>query len=265
MAFFRCSMNSEAMGGEVRYLVLLPSMKSYHLTNPKTKPFSYESVQNLKTLVLLHGVTSCGEEWLHHTGIVRYAEWKHIAVVIPEGKNSYYTDQPGGPRYGTFIGDELMQAVRAFFPLSARREDTVIAGLSMGGYGAVKTALKYPENFGTAVSLSGTLNMLEIVQNPQEKPFFRTEKFFHSRFGDLTPPAVLEHDLLTLFDRNSDRGIQNPAVDIKCGTEDHLYEMSLWLRDSLMERDAEVSYEEGPGSHTWKYWDGELEKVVRSL
>ena len=109
----------------------------------------------LKTLYLLHGLYGCHTDWLTLTNIRRYATEKHIAVIMPAAENAFYIDgKLPGQQYGAFVGDELIRLTRRLFHLSDKRDDTVFAGLSMGGAGAIRAACLYPQNFGAAAGIS---------------------------------------------------------------------------------------------------------------
>lgn len=97
------------------------------------------------TLYLLHGLSDDDSIWLRRTSIERYVAQMGIAVVMPQVHRSFYTDMAAGGQYWTFISEELPALARSFFPLSAKREDNFVAGLSMGGYGALKLGLRKPE------------------------------------------------------------------------------------------------------------------------
>ena len=106
-------------------------------------------------LWLFHGLHGDHTSWMRQSGIEKYAKEHRIAVVMPDADRSWYTDTAYGAKYLTFVACELPDVCRSFFRgMSDRREDTLIAGLSMGGYGAIKAALTYPERFGGAASLS---------------------------------------------------------------------------------------------------------------
>ena len=114
---------------------------------PRKAPF--------KTLFLLHGISGNHADWISETRIRSWAESHGIAVVMPSGYNAFYLDQPEAHNYyGRFVGQELVEVARRMFPLSDRREDTFIGGISMGAYGALRNGLKYCETFPTACSSS---------------------------------------------------------------------------------------------------------------
>ena len=121
-------------------------------------------------LYLLHGLSDDDTIWLRRTSIERYAAPLGLAVVMPQVARSFYTDEAHGNRYWTFLSEELPQLARSFFHLSDRREDTFVAGLSMGGYGALKWALHRPGRFAAAASLSGALDLVAVSQDEWRKP-----------------------------------------------------------------------------------------------
>ncbi len=97
-----------------------------------------------QTLYLLHGYSGDSTDYADFTGIVRYADDARIAVVMPSAYNGFYTDNPKGPRYWRYVSEELPQVCQSLFPLSTLREDNFVAGLSMGGHGAMKMAIMKP-------------------------------------------------------------------------------------------------------------------------
>ena len=110
-------------------------------------------------LYLLHGLTDDHTGWQRYTSIERYADEAGLAVVMPAVHHSFYTDEVHGHAYWTYVSEELPALVHRLFRVSDRPEDTFAAGLSMGGYGAVKLALSHPDRYAAAASLSGTLDI----------------------------------------------------------------------------------------------------------
>ena len=149
MAVFEVNFHSESLGRTVPMYVILPTDKTYFPGMPRR-----EEGKPYKTLYLLHGVIGNYTDWLYSTRIKKYAEDRDLCVVMPSGDNSMYLDQ-GVDFYGEFVGKELVEFTRKTFPLSRKREDTYIGGLSMGGFGAMRNGLKYHETFGAIISLSG--------------------------------------------------------------------------------------------------------------
>src|SRR5688500_7662463 len=148
-------------------------------------------------LYLLHGLSDDDTIWLRRTSIERYVAPLGLAVVMPQVHRSFYTDEHYGGRYWTFLSAELPELVGSWFQVSQRREDTFVGGLSMGGYGAVKWALRKPERFAAAASLSGALDLagLRTRRIRPEDP-----RLFDRIHGEASP-AGTDDDLLALLGR----------------------------------------------------------------
>ena len=129
----------------------------------------HHSAGSPPVLYLLHGLSDDDTIWLRRTSIERYVAPLGLAVVMPQVHRSYYTDEAYGGRYWTFLSEELPQLVDTFFRLSTDRRDTFVAGLSMGGYGAIKWALRQPHRFAAAASLSGVLDVAAGEQGTAER------------------------------------------------------------------------------------------------
>src|SRR5206468_7967478 len=147
-------------------------------------------------LYLLHGLSDDDTIWLRRTSIERYVAPLGLAVVMPQVHRSFYTDGVYGGRYWTFLSEELPELVGSLFRVSGRREDTFVAGLSMGGYGALKWALRQPQRFAAAASLSGAVDVARLRGGR-----FRSEdpRMFERIFGD-QEIAGTPDDLLWLLD-----------------------------------------------------------------
>ena len=109
----------------------------------------------MQTLILLHGYSGSETDWLYNTQISALAGRYNLAILCPNGGNSFYLDGPEtGRQYGAFVGEELPDYAARLFGLSRDRADTFIGGFSMGGFGAIHTALQYPERFSKVISFS---------------------------------------------------------------------------------------------------------------
>ena len=212
------------------------------------------------TLYLLHGLTDDHTIWQRRTSIERYVAPLGLAVVMPAVHRSYYTDMARGYRYFTFVSEELPAIARSFFPLSHEREDNFVAGLSMGGYGAFKMALSRPERFAAAASLSGALDRARSVARLKEDSEERRER--QNGFGDLSELEGSENDLFFLAERMAEIRGQAPRLFQWCGTEDFLYEDNIRFRDHARKLGLDLTYEEGPGDHDWRYWDETIRRVT---
>ena len=131
-----------------------------------------------------------------------------------------------------------------------------IGGLSMGGFGALHTGLKYPETFGGIMALSSALIIyhLKDMKPDMKDPVMANYEYYVNAFGDLQKAERSDHNPEVLFKRNKKNGIKNPKIYMACGTEDFLLEPNHMLRDFLKKQKADFLYEEGPGIHDWNFW-----------
>ena len=182
MALMEVNFFSKALMRPVTMNVILPADKVFfgEETEEENKPF--------KTLYLLHGVMGNYTDWVTGTCIKRWAEEKNLAVVMPSGANMFYMDHPNAnENYSEFIGKELVKITRRMFPLSYKKEDTFIAGLSMGGYGAIRNGLKYHDTFGYIAGLSSAMILEKMgIADDSSPMFFEKKSFLESVFGDLS-------------------------------------------------------------------------------
>ena len=215
--------------------------------------------KKFKTLYLLHGYWGNYTDWVSGTRIQRWAEERDLAVVMPSGDNAFYVDRPATNNcYGQFIGEELVEVTRRMFPLSRKREDTFIGGLSMGGYGAVRNGLKYHDTFSAIISFSGVLQMCEALDNDSS---LADIPFMEGIFGNLKKAANSDmNPSFMVKELAGKKGL--PAVYLACGTEDFLLSHSQAFRDLLKVNGFDVTYEEGPGDHNWDFWDTYIKKAL---
>ena len=233
---------SEALTLRSTMYVLLPQRS---LAETKTK-----RTPKYRTLYLLHGHSDDHTAWMRWSNIEKYVEGLNLAVVMPAVNLSFYTDMVYGGKYWTFISEEVPAVVRDMFPLSNKREDNFVAGLSMGGYGAFKLALTYPDRYAAAASLSGALDVRETAKahGRRDDKVFLAE--MRNIFGDERKVANSKHDLFTLAKRVA-KGPVKPRLYQACGTEDFLYSDNVRFRDHVRNLPLDLTYEEGPGEHAW--------------
>ena len=212
-----------------------------------------------KSLLLLHGLTDDHSLWQRRSSIERYAEERNIAVIMPTTKLGFYTNALHGERWQDFIFDELPMLCRRMLPqLSHRREDNFVAGLSMGGYGALKAALARPDLFSKAAIFSAAVDIAALVDMPRGD-FNLKENFYEDIFGPAASIPGSGNDLFAAAERlTKDR----PEIYIWCGTEDFLYDMNLRMRDHLTALGYAVRYSESPGGHHWVHWDREIKNAL---
>lgn len=210
------------------------------------------------TLYLLHGLSDDHTIWQRMTSIERYVRGLPLAVVMPAVHRSFYADMKHGGRYWQFIHEELPALCERLFPLSGKREDRFAAGLSMGGYGALKLGLLCPERYAAVASLSGAVDMAALGEASIE----RDASFFTDIFGTLDELRESDNDLASVARRLIDRGEPMPRVYFACGTEDFLYENNQGFL-AKFQKPLAITYEEGPGAHTWAFWDAYIPKALR--
>jgi len=209
------------------------------------------------TLYLLHGMSDDHTIWQRRTSIERYVADKGIAVVMPCVHLSWYTDMHCGPKYWTYISEELPAICRQFFPnMSDRREDTWAAGLSMGGYGALKLGLRASDTFSKVVSLSGGLDVCDIVS----RPMISGSAYWETVFGPANKVKGSENDLFACAERLKASGKPLPEIYMWCGTSDFLYSQNVRMRDHLKALDYPLTYTESAGNHNWACWDEHIQK-----
>lgn len=262
MAFITCEFFSEVLGICSSMNVILPQNCSAGQIGIKEKKGrAYPPV-----LYLLHGYSDNHSAWMRRTSIERYSSELGLAVIMPAVNLSYYTDMKNGDNYWTFISQELPKIVDNFFHVSKKKQDTFVAGLSMGGYGAFKLALTYPERYAAAGSFSGALDIYSVYKNTEEKE--KQKKFFDS-FGDSEELIGGPNDLYFLAEKLSKRNwggllkAKLPKFYQCCGTDDFLYEDNLRFRDFMHEHEFELMYEEAEGEdHNWEYWDKSAERFL---
>ena len=254
MALLQVNYLSKALFRTVQLQVILPVDKiTFQNMNYLMKPG-----QKFKTLYLLHGLLGNDTDWISGTRIQRWAEEKNLAVIMPSGENSFYVNGVlPNSRYGEFIGHELVEITRKMFPLSDKREDTFIGGLSMGGFGAIRNGLKYSDTFGNIACLSGALH----VMDPYSDNFAGVSKIF----GNMESAAKSDMNPLVAMKNLITAGREKPDIYIACGLEDSLLKVNRRYRDILTENGFNVVYEEEPGGHEWDFWDRQIKKVIEWL
>lgn len=256
MAFIQCDFYSKVLGFGTTINVILPGDSK----SEQTKISTGEKI-GYPTLYLLHGLSDDHTIWGRRSSVERYVRDLNIALVMPDAGRSFYTDMKHGYDYFTFISEELPTIAESFFPLSPKREDRFIAGLSMGGYGALKIALSKPESFAAAASLSGAVDILSIANGLIDEDLTNNLKEFNNIFGDLDHFTNSPNDLFSLANKSSKLNIK-PKIYLSCGTEDFLYEDNLHFKNHIDKLPFDFTYSEGPGNHHWDYWDPQIRAVI---
>lgn len=253
-----CRYYSTVLLRNVEFNVLIPTPTS-HGGQLQKEPF--------KVLYLLHGLHGDANSWLYRSNIERHIEGTNILVVMPDVRNSFYQDMVYGENYFTYLTKELPEYIQTIFPVSKKREDTFVAGLSMGGYGAWLLALSCPDKYAAAASLSGFVDagyrVTPLLPGFSADALGRVPPFMFHAYGDMTKIAGSHRDIIALFEKAKAAGTL-PRLYQSCGTEDFLFQMNQRVNETLTEMGATIDYWEVPGfEHEWDFWDLEIKNVLK--
>ena len=257
MASGRMEFHAQTIMQHVSFSFVLPNdVEMAEVRDPR----HYE--RPTKTLILLHGLTGTDTDWLYGGVAQDMAIQYNLAVFMPAAGNNFYLDRgyPGG-NWCSFVGQELPDYIRRVFGCCDRREDTLIAGLSMGGYGALHTALQYPGRFSGCAALSSALRIRAIAEGRHDGVM--PPEMFRDVFGD--PDKLLESDRNPEWQYRQLQGREIPSIYMAIGTEDSLYACNQEFRRFLTEQKADFCYEEGPGGHFWSFWNEYLPRGLSWL
>ena len=263
MSFGRIENYFESMRRVMEFRFVLPDDARMKGGNGMPENPHYQ--RDAKLVLLLNGYTHNNLEWLVHTDIFDLALMYNLALILPSGENGFYTNWEGGnDQFADYVGRELMDYAVKTFGLSDRREDHMVMGLSMGGFGALHTGLAYPKTFGHIAALSSALIVHEIAGG---KPGFVNAggdyPYYRRVFGDLdqvlTSPGNPEQLVLDI----QEQGDPMPELYLACGSEDFLLEPNRQFRQFLQDRGVKHVYRENPGIHDYRFWNGHVESALR--
>ena len=204
-------------------------------------------------LYLLHGLSDGYGAWTRLTSLERYAGGRGLLVVMPDGHRSFYTNdpRPDGHAYEDHIVIDVMDFVERTFPVRAERAGRAVAGLSMGGYGALMLALRHPDRFAAASGHSSALWFVH--QRSDDRPGIQA-------LADALPAGA--YDCFCLAERLADSGGPRPALRFDCGTDDRLLEANRAFDKHLTNLGIAHEYDEFPGTHGWDYWDTHVPQTL---
>lgn len=214
------------------------------------------------TVILLHGLKGDADVWMNRVGLEFFANKYSIAFVMPEVQRSWYIDMAYGLDYFSYVSDEVPLLIANYFNLPTDREHLYIGGLSMGGYGTIRCALKNPSRYKGAMSFSARVFM-------EERAFLynddRSVREFQGLLG-LDRKTSLDNctDVRKLLETAKSAPVK-PAFYVACGTEDALYPESMELNALLRDAGFDVTYEEWAGIHSWDFWRESLPRGLKAL
>jgi len=236
----------------------------------------WDGKTELPVLYLLHGMGDDHSIWMRRTSIERYAAGRRLAIVMPAAAKSNYVDQVYGENYFRFLTKELPGIVSRFFRVSTAREKSFIAGLSMGGYGAMRAALGCPERYCAVASMSGGLDLTKHgfqyfealsqqggADKEQVPQRVRTRiKSWRLAFGDADTFLGSDNNLMRLLERQAKSGTALPKIHISIGRQDALYESNRSFCEKLDGLGIPYEYLEEDGGHEWGMWDRFVQTVL---
>ncbi len=247
---------SKLVGAKLPYNVVLPP--DYAL--PASRNLRYP------VLYLLHGLTGHYGDWVSKSKLTEHAARHRIIIVTPEGNNGWYTDSPvkETEKYESYIMQELMPDVERRFRTLTTREGRAIAGLSMGGYGALKFGMKHPDKFVFAGSMSGALGAAAWTDALlRDEP---VKSSIMQAFGPEESAARPANDLFKLAGAVTPERIASlPFLYVDCGNEDFLIQMNRTFVETLVKQKVPHEYRQLPGKHDWPYWNKQVEEVLEIL
>lgn len=257
MALLECRFFAESLGLSCSMNVILPEA-----TQGQIGMKGRVTAKKHPVLWLLHGMSDDHTTWARRTSIERYAAEKGLAVIMPAANLSWYQNMVTGPKYATFFREELPAIAQNFFPISNRRSDNFVAGLSMGGYGAFLWAMTHPERFAAAASLSGALDIPNIAHLRDDH--WRT--VIRAAFGDFSKIAGSPSDLFALSRKLVRSGKRLPAFYDCCGDQDEFLLGHHRFAAHAKKIGLPLVYEERAGcGHSWDYWDDQIQRVLAWL
>lgn len=238
MAKITCNFISYTLKRAVDITVIIPTttIPESLMMDPSWQP-THEIKEKYPVVYLLHGYGNNHATWSGYSNIELYAEERNIAVVMLSAENKAYNNVSEEDHYYDFLSEELPQFVTSMFPISTKKEDTYMAGLSMGGYGTLVHGLTHPERFNAIGSFSGAVSML----NGKEGAY----------------------DVMTIIKQLLETKQTFPQMYIACGKDDFLYDANVQLVEFLKKNNVSVTVDFVEGyAHEWRFWDMEVERFL---
>jgi S-formylglutathione hydrolase FrmB len=215
-------------------------------------------------LYLLHGLGGSANDWVSQRAhLTDYAARYQLIVVAPEGKDGWYTDGAvANEKFESYFVEELIADVQKRFRTVEAREGRAVAGLSMGGYGALKFGLKYPDKFIFAGSMSGALAAPAWLPEMALPAFVKPS--VARVYGAADSPVRASNDIYKIVrELPAERVASLPYFYLDCGTEDLLLSNNRDFAALLVEHKIPHEYRQLPGTHSWPYWDRQVQEVFR--
>ena len=217
-------------------------------------------------LFLLHGFSGTDTDWVY-SGLAQDMSIQfNVNVFMPTTGNTFYLDKGyQGANWCEYVGRELPEYIANTFNISMNRDNTLIGGLSMGGYGAIHTALAHPDRFGACVALSSAMVIHEFASCvPSDRDVVPYELMLDF-FGDPKKVEASDRNPEVQYLKLKEAGCKIPKIYLACGTEDSLIDHNREFAAFLKEQGADYIYDEGPGVHNWQFWNEYLWRGLDQL
>lgn len=211
---------------------------------------------NYKVIILLHGANNDRAEWLLKSQIFDLVKELPIVVFMPSGKNSFYVNTANGYHYMDYITKEIPEFIKKHFRVSRDKKDWLIAGESMGGYGAAVCGLNHRSQFGNIGIMSGALDVLGVMEQGKNMPSFRFELLFGNDTEKLAQSSL---NVMRYCHEVPEK--ERPRIFLCCGKQDWLYDMTERFRYEIA-NEYDVTYTEGDGRHDFAYWNERLKEMI---
>ena len=245
---------SRLVGASLPYNVVLPPDYKRGSSKHRRYPVVY----------LLHGLAGSADDWVSSRAhLADYAAQYPFIIVVPEGKDGWYTDgTAANEKFESYFVEELIPDVDRRFRTVAAREGRAVAGLSMGGYGSLKFGLKHPELFAFAASMSGALSVPSWPLDATTPDWVRPS--IARVYGPAGSDVRRANDIFRIArEMPAERVASLPYFYLDCGTEDFLLSNSRDFSALLIEKKIPHEFRELPGTHSWPYWDRQVQEILR--
>jgi len=224
-------------------------------------PASLSQNQKLPVVYLLHGGGGGYRDWSNYSDVARFAE-QGLILVMPEGNSSYYVNAVERPkdRYEDYVTGDLIADVQSRFPAALGRENRAIAGVSMGGFGALTLALKHPNIYAFAGGISSAIDV------PSRRFSMKRIGQYHQHsqiFGPWGSETRRNNDPFVIAARTDPA--KAPYLFLSCGEQEGLFPANRRFVQLLQKHGYKYEFHAGPGGHDWNQWNGRLPDLSRSL
>jgi putative tributyrin esterase len=239
---------SASLGRDMHYRIYLPQAYA-------------QSERRFPVLYLLHGIYGKFTDWDTQSHLRHYAQNLDLIIVMPDAGDSWYVNSATAPqnRFEDYIAKDVIGAVDGKYRTAAARESRAIAGVSMGGYGALNLALKHPDLFVFAGSISGAINAPTDL-GPRQ-PAFQANLL--QVFGLAGSATRAENDIFTLL-KHADIA-RLPYIYLACGESDPFFPLNQQFAAQLLDQHARYEFHHAPGAHEWKFWDKAAKKLLPAV